>query len=113
MCIDCIIYRSKKKSVRFAIDEDDAGEGDESEDEAEDEQEMEQGPVLLGEAEQPEEPTTNLKKSLKKVGYFDPLLWLYSLKLQFSAETNHREVGAGESRSPFMAAERRSDRAAT
>uniref|UniRef100_A0A8L8K2C7 U3 small nucleolar ribonucleoprotein protein MPP10 n=1 Tax=Heligmosomoides polygyrus TaxID=6339 RepID=A0A8L8K2C7_HELPZ len=58
---------SKKKSVRFAIDEDDAGEGDESEDEAEDEQEMEQGPVLLGEAEQPEEPTTNLKKSLKKL----------------------------------------------
>ncbi|KAK6034710.1 Mpp10 protein [Cooperia oncophora] len=58
----------KKKSVRFAMDEEQAEKEVENDESVhEDDNETEQGPVLLGEQEEAEQPQTSLKKSLKRL----------------------------------------------
>ncbi|EPB79630.1 Mpp10 protein [Ancylostoma ceylanicum] len=60
-------FRAKKaKTVRFAMDEEQPETDGEAEGSAQ-EQEDEPAPVLLGDTEEPQEETSNLKKSLKRL----------------------------------------------
>ncbi|WKX99631.1 hypothetical protein Q1695_014483 [Nippostrongylus brasiliensis] len=61
----------KKKSVRFAVDNEENNDEDEEDendsDEIEDEDTEGDGPVILGEDSKSDEPTSNLKKTLNKL----------------------------------------------
>ncbi|KAK5977998.1 hypothetical protein GCK32_005359, partial [Trichostrongylus colubriformis] len=66
--VDTKELRKKKKSVRFSMDIEQPEEEDGHEEAVqEDGAEVLEGPVLLGDKEESEEPQTNLKKSLKRL----------------------------------------------